>query len=142
MAGNVSTAGVPPVRTVLRRHPILLAALAIVVVAAIVAIVVVKLQRSPGLDLTGKWVAHQGPTTVDLTLAGTSTDLTGRFVTRNAPFPISGPVSAHVKGTRADVTLNLLGSTHTGTCTVSNTKIVCVGSGSDTSTLTLTFTRS
>jgi hypothetical protein len=120
---------------------IVIAVIAVVVIAVVAAVVIVKMQSPPRLDLTGTWVAHQGPTTVNLTLTGTGADLSGQFVAQNAPMPISGTLTAHVAGTKANVTLNALGGLHTGTCQVSNTKITCVGTGSDTSTLTLTFTR-
>jgi hypothetical protein len=141
MAEVSSAAGTPSSRNVLTPRVVAIAVVAVAIVAAIVVVVVLKLQSAPALDLTGKWVAQQGPATVDLTLSGTSTNLSGTFVAKNAPIPISGTVSAHVNGTKADVTLNALGSLHTGTCTVSNTKLSCIGTGSDTSTLTLTFTR-
>jgi hypothetical protein len=117
---------------------ILVGVIAVIIVAAIVAVAVIKSRSSSSLDLTGDWQAQSSLGTVTLHLTGSGDHLTGRFAVKNVP--ISGTVDAVVHGSTADVTVHALGQPLTGTCDVSNTKLVCTGrAGSEA--LSGTFTR-
>lgn len=119
---------------------ILLASAAALIVAIAVAVLVVRARGHAALDLTGKWTARDGVVTVNLTLTGSNDHLTGILTTQNAPVPIKGTVTAQVSGTTAHVQLRALGQTATAHCAVSSTRMVCTGTG-DNTTLSLTFTR-
>ncbi len=111
-----------------------------VVVLTIVVVLVLHARSGNRMDLTGKWLAQQGVVVIDLTLQGTGKILTGTLNARNAPLPIHGTVLAQITGTTAKVTVHALGQTVGAHCQVSSTRLVCTGTGGNT-TLTLTFTR-
>jgi hypothetical protein len=121
-------------------RPALLLTAAVLVVLAVTVVVVVKARSGSTLDLTGKWTAQDGVVTVNLTLSGNNDNLSGLLTTKNAPLPIKGTVTAKVTGTTALVHLHALGQNLAAHCNVSSTRMVCTGTGGNT-TLTLTFTR-
>jgi hypothetical protein len=119
---------------------VLVLLLIVIVVIAIAVAIALKLRANSTPDLSGNWVAHQGVTTVNLTLNGSGDNLTGSLQTVNTPTPIQGTVALHVTGSTAIAQVTALGQTLTAHCTVSSSQITCTGTGGN-QTLTLAFTR-
>lgn len=135
---NGSTTLVTPAKP--RARTVSLLTALVILAIAVSVVVVVRARSSSTLDLTGKWTAQDGVVTVNLALTGNSEHLIGTLTTKNAPLPINGTVTAQVTGHTARVLLHALGQTLAAHCNVSSSRMVCTGTGGNT-TLTLTFTR-